>query len=232
MPWRSCYITTTSNFSLHCVSLDTPVSVNFIWFKFLCIVLSTLIFSASLALCARYWWPPPHKVSVISLQWRHNHQPHHYLLNRVFRRRPKKTSKLRVTGLCAENSPVTGEFSVHMVSNADVSIWWRHHDVTLMFLCTFAKSNCKIYIKIAGKIKCHNDHVMSSKCVICHCLVFNWMPNWMCQPKLFLMCWYAELFRPAWCHVYHIWWEVNHFGPKMYCMKTNDFYCSFNHWND
>ena len=51
------------------------------------------------------------------LQWRHNehdglsnHLPHDCLLNRLFRRRSKKTSKLRVTGLCAGNSPVTGEF--------------------------------------------------------------------------------------------------------------------------
>ena len=49
-----------------------------------------------------------------ALQWRHNdcdgvsnHQPHAFLLNRLFRRRSKKTSKLRVTGLCEGNSPVT-----------------------------------------------------------------------------------------------------------------------------
>ena len=48
----------------------------------------------------------------VSLQWRHNghdsvsnHQPHECLLNRLFRRRSEKTSKLRVTGLCAGNSP-------------------------------------------------------------------------------------------------------------------------------
>ena len=47
-----------------------------------------------------------------TLRWRHNyhadisnHQPHGCLLNRVFRRRSKKTSKLRVTGLCAGKSP-------------------------------------------------------------------------------------------------------------------------------
>ena len=34
-----------------------------------------------------------------------NHQPHHCLLNRLFRRRSKTTSKLRVTGLCVGNSP-------------------------------------------------------------------------------------------------------------------------------
>ena len=44
------------------------------------------------------------------LRWRHNgnvgvsnHQPHHCLLNRLFGCRSKKTSKLRVTGLCAGN---------------------------------------------------------------------------------------------------------------------------------
>ena len=70
-----------------------------------------------------------------SLQWRHNepygvsnHQNLDYLLNRVFRRRSKKTPKLRVTGLCEGNQPVTGEFPAQRSSNAEnVSIWWRHH---------------------------------------------------------------------------------------------------------
>ena len=35
-----------------------------------------------------------------------NHQPHHWLPNRLLRCRSKKTSQLRVTGLCAGNSPV------------------------------------------------------------------------------------------------------------------------------
>ena len=74
---------------------------------------------------------------VLPVQLRHiehdgvsNHQPHDCLLNRLFRRRSKKTSKLRVPGLCARNSPLTGEFPVQMASNAkNVSIWWRHHDI-------------------------------------------------------------------------------------------------------
>ena len=72
---------------------------------------------------------------LLALQWRHtgcdgvsNHQPHDWLLNRLFRRRSKKTSKLRVTGLCVVNSPVTGEFPAQRDSNAEnVSVWWRHH---------------------------------------------------------------------------------------------------------
>ena len=62
-----------------------------------------------------------------SLQWRHNgrdsvsnHQPHDCLLNRLFRRRSKKTSRLRVTGLCEGNSPGTGEFRAQMASNAEM----------------------------------------------------------------------------------------------------------------
>ena len=40
------------------------------------------------------------------------------LLIRLFRCSLKKTSKLRVTGLCAGNSPETGEFPAQMGSNA------------------------------------------------------------------------------------------------------------------
>ena len=43
--------------------------------------------------------------------------------------RLKKTSKLRVTGLCAGNSSGIGEFPAQMASYAEnVFIWWRHHD--------------------------------------------------------------------------------------------------------
>ena len=53
--------------------------------------------------------------SVSALQWHHNgrdsvsnHQPRDCLLNRLFGRRSKKTSKLCVAGLCVGNSRVTG----------------------------------------------------------------------------------------------------------------------------
>ena len=56
------------------------------------------------------------------LQCRHNerdcvstHRHLDFLFNRLFRRRPNKTSKLRVTSLCKGNSPRI------------FSIWWRHH---------------------------------------------------------------------------------------------------------
>ena len=71
------------------------------------------------------------------LQWRQNerhnvsnHQSFHWLLNYWFRHRWKKTSKLHVTGLCAEILPVTGNFPTQKACNAEnVSIWWRYHAV-------------------------------------------------------------------------------------------------------
>ena len=82
-----------------------------------------------------YVLPTEIHVFIYPLQWRHNgpdsvsnHQPHDCFLNRLFRHRSKKTSKLRVTGLCAGNSPEAGEFPAQMASNAEnVPIWWRHH---------------------------------------------------------------------------------------------------------
>ena len=60
--------------------------------------------SSSSSTSTQFWGCP--------LRWRHNehdgvsnHQPHGCLLNRLFRRRSKKTSNPRVTGLCVGNSP-------------------------------------------------------------------------------------------------------------------------------
>ena len=76
-------------------------------------------------------------LAIFSLQWRHNepdsvsnHQSHDCLLNRLFRRRPKKTPKLHVTRLCEGNSPMTGEFphkgpvTRKMFPFDDVIMWW------------------------------------------------------------------------------------------------------------
>ena len=107
----------------------------------------------------------------ILLQWRHNdldgvsnHQPHDCLLKRLFTHRSKKTSKLRVTGLCVGNSPVAGELSTQRATNADnASIWWRHHNYTGVKLCTF---QWLIFNDIA-----HNEMVFSGW-VIHHLIMF------------------------------------------------------------
>ena len=75
-----------------------------------------------------------------ALQWRYNERhgvSHHRrldcLLNRLFRRRSKKSSKLHVTDLCERNSPVTGESPSQRASDAEnISICWYHHGVPPM----------------------------------------------------------------------------------------------------
>ena len=120
------------------MQLDVLFMFDFCFSAFLCMsdILTTIISTT-------HKWDIKQKSSktgcrrtVDTLQWRHNgrdsvsnHQPHDCLLNRLFRRRSKKTSKLRVTGLCDGNSPGTGEFPAQRASHAEnVSIWWRHHD--------------------------------------------------------------------------------------------------------
>ena len=114
-----------------CQELHVHKDVDVLWkrrLKFMEHNLFHYITSTRMHIHCRLWYCAP-------LQWRHNghsgvsdHQPHDCLLNRLFRRRSKKTSKLRVTGLCAGNSPITGEFPAQMASNAEnASISWRHH---------------------------------------------------------------------------------------------------------
>ena len=71
----------------------------------------------------------------IPLQWRHNerngvsnHRRLDCSLNRLFRRRSERTSKLCVTALCEGNPPVTGGFPSQRVRNGkNASSWGRHH---------------------------------------------------------------------------------------------------------
>ena len=81
-------------------------------------------------------------------RWRHNgrdgvsnHQTRDCLLILIFRRRSKKASKPCVNGLCAGNSPVTGEFPAQKASSAEnVSIWWRHHDTSESVRYSYSQS--------------------------------------------------------------------------------------------
>ena len=102
-----------------------------------------------------------------ALLWHHNErddisnrQPHDCLLNRSFRPRSKKTSKLRITGICAGNAPETAEFPTQMASNAEnVSIWWCHH---IPLNCTQEKWDL-IIISTRGSEAL--DNIFSLKCI-------------------------------------------------------------------
>ena len=92
-----------------------------------------------------------------TLQWRHNeqdgvskHRPHDCLLNRLSRRRSKKTSKLRVTGLCEGihrwpvNSPHKGPVARKM---------FPFDDVIMYLMCPFQGGRCtRSLVKACKKV--------------------------------------------------------------------------------
>ena len=115
-----------------------------------------------------------------SLQWRHNgrdsvsnHQPQDCWLNRLFRRRSKKTSKLRVTGLCAGNSPWTAEFPAQMASDSEnVSIWWRHHVLNVRPLASLSyRCDLRSLISLVNQDYLSRHGIRSGRLVN---LVFTW----------------------------------------------------------
>ena len=82
------------------------------------------------------------RARALSLRWSHNgrdgaskHQPHHGLLNSLFRHRSKKTWKLCVTGLCRgiHRGPVNSPHKWLVTQSFHVFIWWRHHEATRHF---------------------------------------------------------------------------------------------------
>ena len=119
------------------------------------------------------------------LLWRHNgrdcvsnHQPHDCLLNRLFRRRSKKTSKLRVTGLCVGihrgpvNSPHKWPVSRKMFPFDDVFM-------NTVNSLTPGRCNCIVRIIIFKPIV-ENDNL----CICCE-IDLNWMPQDSDRPTLF-----------------------------------------------
>ena len=130
-------------------------------------------------------------LAISPLQWRHNgrngvsnHQPHHCLLNRLLRRRSKKTSELRVTGLCVGNSPGTGEFPAQMASCAEnVFISWRHHDCEWLIVI-----NLLILIVVVSLLLGKSyDHPMTAK-------LKNGKTNWYQRRESYAYFWVYIIF--------------------------------------
>ena len=86
-----------------CIAMGLRFQTSFLaciyYFMFICGFFTTVT----------QWWT----------RWRLNHRRLDCLLNRLFRRRSKKTSKLR-HWLCDGNSPVTGEFPAQRASNEEI----------------------------------------------------------------------------------------------------------------
>ena len=90
--------------------------------------------------------------------WRHNERDGvsnnrclDCLLKSLFRVRSKKTWKLRVTGLCEGNPPVTGGFPLQTASDAEnVSIWWRHFKAAKPAPVSLQRSGTVIRLSVNG----------------------------------------------------------------------------------
>ena len=71
----------------------------------------------------------------------------------------QRKKKLRVTGRCVGNSPVTGEFPAQMASNAEnVSIWWRLHDNLLSTSLTHGRIvGCQLWVIRIKELQRNNE---------------------------------------------------------------------------
>ena len=108
-------------------------------------------------------------VDTLPLQWHHNecdgisnHQHLNCLLNRLIRRRSKKTSKLHATGLYEGNPLVTGGFPSQM---ENISIWWCHN----------ATYWCEVIHKYNAD--CHVIYFLPNVYDINHCDIFDQMAS-------------------------------------------------------
>ena len=119
-----------------------------------CLLTQFWLFTLNISVCAATEHQGNRYPAARVLQWRHNehdgvssHQPQDCLLNCLFRRRSKKASKLRVTGLCKGNSPMTGEFPAQRAINAEnISIWLRPHGLLLHAIITVSRRAPDIWI--------------------------------------------------------------------------------------
>ena len=120
----------------------------------------------------------------LALQWRHNEpdgvsnqQRSDCLLNRLFGRRSKKTPKLRVTGLCAGNSPGTGEFPAQRTSTAEnVSIWWRHHGALGFIDKAYPQNGSNsVMIPLWLYMNCSESPLTTHRLYLCICFISHHM---------------------------------------------------------
>ena len=112
-----------------------------------------------------------HRCWLFSLRWRHNdhagvsnHQPHGCLLNRLFRRKSKKTSKLRVTGL------LCGKFTGDR--------WISRTNGQLRGKCFhLMTSSCATLLPVLWEDTClsqYSLHITEDGCFVTQCFLSSW----------------------------------------------------------
>ena len=110
------------------------------------------------------------------------------LLNRLFRRRSKKTSKPHVTGLCKGNPPVTGGFPSQRASNAEMFPF----DGVIMIRNFWKPGNLVVYmfhfpvstVSVDGSLPV-KDLLVMRKVSLCHYNIMiysHWGVDRVCKP--------------------------------------------------
>ena len=162
------------------------------------------------------------------LQWRHNERDGvsnqrrlDYLLSRLFRRRSKKTSKLRVTGLCEGKSPMTGEFPAQKPVTRKM---FPLHDVIMPIIITIEteqyKSQTRVHIVCVIRSGCscnmkflvflHIYHISNNVCVF----EFGWIPGDFIDD-------YSSLIEAiVWCYQVITWTRI------LWLVLIRKWYCS------
>ena len=151
----------------HFSSRMTPL-----WYSF--VILSTFIFHR--------------RILHSSVQWRHNghdsvsnQQSYNCLLNRLFRRRSKKTSKLRVNGLCAlVNSPHKWPVMRKMFPFDDVILFHIIYSGSTVHVYLYSQGCHTGIVLIIWLMRCwwlwshfnKNIKMMYFKLTICRCCVY------------------------------------------------------------
>ena len=134
-------------YSVYCLSLTAKRFWIFTWWKICRIFFSPYIWYRTVTLqqvfgnlyqwllCIDIYCLSGHRNMYIFVS---NHRQLNCLPNRLFRRRSKKTSKLRATGLCKGKSPVTGEVPSQRTRNTS-SIYISIKEIIVFSSATFIK---------------------------------------------------------------------------------------------
>ena len=142
------------------------------------------------------------------LQWHYNERNgvlNHRRIDCLLRCRSKKTTKLRVTGLCDGNSPVTDEFPSQRASYAEnVSIWWHHDGVKFCYNLDASKNhNERNDVSNKQRVLMHGHQWWNVRHGLCHIYmiyVYIWVVySFFCCCCLFIIVTtqFVALYKPC-----------------------------------
>ena len=122
-----------------------------------------------------------------------NHRRLDCLLNRLFRRRSKITTKLRVIGLCEGNQPATSEFPAQRVRKCFSLMMssWRHPNIDCYEASILIDRRCTISYGCCGSaVRSHTNTrtLYASMLTISHVNTLNHVTNHVTNYRNVVLC--------------------------------------------